>query len=211
MSIQRTDPKKTARKKSEALAAKAPAPASAVKEITWDADGKLIVPPAAFGRLIRAFALDAKAPIGDIREDINHRTLVLLSQVASALHCPHGDQTDQTKNVNFTLNAMSSLAPRDGLEAMICGQMVALHSQGMEYLRRAAWREQTNEWVDCNVNRAARLLRTFAALAETLRAKRTAGRQKILVKHVTVQSGGQAIVGTVNRGVGGGDAQQNGE
>jgi hypothetical protein len=211
MSIQRTNPKKTARKKSDALAVKAPAPASTVKEITWDADGKLIVPPAAFGRLIRAFALDAKAPIGDIREDINHRTFVLLNQVASALHCPHGDQTDQTKNVNFALNAMSSLAPRDGLEAMICGQMVALHSQGMEYLRRAAWCEQTSDGVDSNVNRATRLLRTFAILTESLRAHRGGGKQTVTVEHVTVQAGGQAIVGTVNREVGGGDAQQNGE
>jgi hypothetical protein len=33
----------------------------------------------------------------------------------------------------------------------------------------------------------------------------------VTVEHVTVQAGGQAIVGTVNRGAGGGDAQQNRE
>ncbi len=106
---------------------------------------------------------------------------------------------------------MASLAPCDGLEAMICGQMVALHSQGMEYLRRAACREQTSEGVDCNVNRATRLLRTFAALAETLRAKRTAGRQKIVVEHVTVQAGGQAIVGAVTAGGRVGDGSKIGQ
>lgn len=101
------------------------------------------------------------------------------------------------KALNFALDAVVSLAPCDGLVAMLCGQMVALHSQGMEYLRRAALPDQTNEGVDWNVKRATRLLHTFAALAETLRAKRTARRQKILVEHVTVQSGEQAIVGAV--------------
>jgi hypothetical protein len=94
---------------------------------------------------------------------------------------------------------------------MLCSQMVALHSQGLEYLRRTMIPEQTSDGVDSNVNRATRLLRTFAILTESLRAHRSGGKQTVTVEHVTVQAGGQAIVGTVNRGVGGGDAQQNGE
>jgi len=113
--------------------------------------------------------------------------------------------------LNFALEAVASLKPRDGLEVMLCSQMVALHSQGLEYLRRTMFPEQTNDGVDRNVNRATRLLRTFAILAESLRAHRSGGKQTVTVEHVTVQAGGQAIVGTVNRGVGGGDAQQNGE
>lgn len=46
--------------------------------------------------------------------------------------------------------------------------------------------------------------------AECLRTYRGGGQQKVTVEHVTVQAGGQAIVGNVNRGVVG-DAQQNGE
>ena len=97
---------------------------------------------------------------------------------------------------------MLSLAPRDGLEAMLCGQMAALHSQGMEYLRRAALSNQTSEGVDCNVNRATRLLRTFCAQVEALRAWRGGNEQKITVQHqhlnVAVAPGAKAaIVGNV--------------
>jgi hypothetical protein len=62
--------------------------------------------------------------------------------------------------------------------------------------------DQTSDGVDRNVNRATRLLRTFATLTETLRTHRGGRQQKVTVEHVTVQAGGQAIVGTVNRGVG---------
>jgi hypothetical protein len=113
--------------------------------------------------------------------------------------------------LNFALDAVASLEPRDGLEVMLCSQMAALHSQGLEYLRRTMVPEQTSDGVDSNVNRATRLLRTFAILTESLRAHRSGGKQMVTVEHVTVQAGGQAIVGTVNRGLRGGDAQQNGE
>ena len=56
--------------------------------------------------------------------------------------------------------------------------------------------------LDRNVNRATKLLRTFATMAECLRTYRGGGQQKVTVEHVTVQAGGQAIVGTVNRRAG---------
>jgi hypothetical protein len=95
------------------------------------------------------------------------------------------------------------------MEVMLCSQLVALHSQSMEFLRRGMLPDQTTEGVDCNVNRATKMLRTFATLTECLRTYRGGGQQKMTVEHVTVQAGGQAIVGTVNHGRGGGDAQQN--
>jgi hypothetical protein len=86
---------------------------------------------------------------------------------------------------------------------LICSQMVALHSLGMEYLRRSIAPGATPEQVDSNVNRATRLLRTFGSLAETFRARRGGGRQRIVVRHVSVSAGGQAIVGNVGPGGGG--------
>ena len=113
--------------------------------------------------------------------------------------------------LNVALESVAALAPRDGLEVMLCSQLVALHSQGMDFLRRGMLAEQTSDGLDRNVNRATKLLRTFATMAECLRTHRGGGQQKVTVEHVTVQAGGQAIVGTVNPAVGGGDAQRNRE
>ena len=45
-----------------------------------------------------------------------------------------------------------------------------------------------------------KLARTFAAQVEALRRHRTGGEQKVTVEHVTVNEGGQAIVGNVSHG-----------
>jgi hypothetical protein len=207
MSTQRTDPKKTAHKKSEALAVKAPAPAP-TPLFAKDKDGALHVSDKGYAKIVDTFMGPLSA----------HRRLklgndlgsTLLGQVSGAL--PYGKgHCENLEALNFALDAMASLEPRDGLEVMLCSQLVALHSQALEYLRRTMLPEQTNDGVDHNVNRATRLLRTFAILTESLRAHRSGGKQTVTVEHVTVQAGGQAIVGTVNRGLGGGDAQQNGE
>ena len=105
--------------------------------------------------------------------------------------------------LNIALDGVAALAPRDGMEVMLCSQLIALHSQGMEFMRRAMLGDQTTSGVDCNVNRVAKTLRTFATMAECLRTYRSGGQQKVTVEHVTVQAGGQAIVGTVNKGADG--------
>lgn len=48
------------------------------------------------------------------------------------------------------------------------------------------------------MNRANKLLRTFAAQMEALKKHRSTGEQHVTVEHVTVQNGGQAVVGAVN-------------
>ena len=55
-----------------------------------------------------------------------------------------------------------------------------------------------------------KLARTFAAQVEALKKYRSAGEQTIKVQHVTVNEGGQAIVGNVSQG-GGGTAKNGGK
>jgi hypothetical protein len=129
------------------------------------------------------------------------------AQVTCALPQSKG-KCDEPLLLNIALDGVAALAPRDGMEVMLCSQLVVLHSQGMEFMRRAMLDDQTTPGVDSNVNRVAKTLRTFATMADCLRTYRGGGQQKMIVEHVTVQAGGQAIVGTVNRGAGG-DAEQN--
>ena len=49
----------------------------------------------------------------------------------------------------------------------------------------------------------SRLARTFAAQLEALKRYRTGGEQRVTVQHVTVNEGGQAVVGAVQAGGGG--------
>ena len=183
-----------------------PAPSGSEPAFMRRGDGKLAVTPAGLQKLRRTF-LGSPSLSDSPVADNSSLERALLGQAAGTIPFSAGD-CNTPASMNFALEAVASLDPRDGLEVMLCSQLAALHSQSMEFMRRGMLPEQTSDGVDCNVNRATKLLRTFAILAECLRTHRGGGQQKVTVEHVTVQAGGQAIVGTVNRGVGGGDAQQ---
>ena len=97
------------------------------------------------------------------------------------------------------LAALRGIGPRDELEGLLAVQMVGVHNLAMEFMGRAALNGQTVEGVSENVHRATRMLRTFLAQMEALNRHRGKGEQKVIVKHVHVQEGGQAIVGTITQ------------
>jgi hypothetical protein len=69
----------------------------------------------------------------------------------------------------------------------------------MTFLARATLDGQTIDGVDANVLRATRLMRLFNEQVETMaKLKGKGGQQRVVVEHVTVTAGGQAIVGAVS-------------
>lgn len=101
---------------------------------------------------------------------------------------------------NLILAALHGINPKNELEGMLAVQMVGVHNLAMECMKRAMLEDQTTAGVDTNVNRATKLLRTFTAQIEALNRYRGKGQQKVIVKHVHVNEGGQAIVGNVEGG-----------
>jgi len=93
--------------------------------------------------------------------------------------------------------ALQGIHPQDTLEGMLAVQMVSIHNLAMESMRRAAIPEQSDVALEAYINRATKLMRTFAAQTEALGRHRGKGEQKMTVEHVHVYKGGQAIVGQV--------------
>jgi hypothetical protein len=100
-------------------------------------------------------------------------------------------------DVNAALAAMHGIAPKDEAEAMLAAQMIATHAAAMAALRRVKAAENIPQQ-DSNGNLAVKLLRSYTAQLEALARYRGKGQQKVIVEHVHVHSGGQAIVGAVN-------------
>ena len=93
------------------------------------------------------------------------------------------------------------MEPKDELETMLAMQMVAVHMATMTFTRRLAHVETLDQ--QNSAERALnKLSRTFAMQLEALKRYRTGGEQKVVVQHVNVNEGGQAIVGAVDRGRG---------
>ncbi len=94
---------------------------------------------------------------------------------------------------------VAELAPNDAVEAMLATQMAAIHIAMMRQSRMLAC-VYSIELLDLHERALNKLARTFAAQTEALRKHRSGGQQKMVVEHVHVHSGGQAIVGPVTKG-----------
>jgi hypothetical protein len=104
-----------------------------------------------------------------------------------------------TDNMNFMLGVMKGIAPKDTVEAMLAAQMAASHMATMTFARRLS-QVETLQQQDSAERAFNKLARTFTLQAEALKKYRTGGQQKVTVEHVTVNEGGQAIVGNVETG-----------
>ena len=96
---------------------------------------------------------------------------------------------------------LAELQPTTATEALLAAQMVGAQHVAMQFLALATVDGQSNAAADANVLRATRLMRIFNESVDVmLRLKGRTGHQRVVVEHVTVAAGGQAIVGTVTPG-----------
>ena len=124
----------------------------------------------------------------------------LLRQLGNA--AGKGGVVDE-QNVNFMLSVVKGVEPRDQVEAMLAAQMAAVHMATMTFARRLNHVENIAQQ-DSAERAFNKLARTFAAQMEALKRYRTGGQQKVTVEHVTINEGGQAVVGHVTAGGRGG-------
>jgi hypothetical protein len=114
----------------------------------------------------------------------------------------HGKDLDDQKTA--VLAFLVGVKPTDVIEGMMAAQLFASHAAAMDCYRRAMLPNQSTEGRESNLALAAKLTRANASQVEALTKHRGKGQQKVIVEHVHVYQGGQAIVGNVvPRGAGG--------
>jgi hypothetical protein len=111
-----------------------------------------------------------------------------------------GPSLNQDK-MNSALAMVRGLQPRDHAEVALGIQMAAVH---MATMRTAALlgASQKSEHIEAYEKSLNRLARTYVAQMEGLKRYRSKGEQRVYVERVTVNEGGQAIVGAVTHGGG---------
>jgi hypothetical protein len=134
---------------------------------------------------------------GSMSDDWNN--LVANQTTGTLWFFADSDPEEIRRERHAAVDALMGIKPGDELEGMIAAQLIACHNASMECYRRAMIRDQTFEGRRENLNQANKLSRTYAALLDALNRHRGKGQQKVTVEHVHVHSGGQAIVGTVER------------
>jgi len=119
----------------------------------------------------------------------------LMTQLANA--GSQGRQVDR-RGFNFMLSVVKGIEPKDQVEAMLAAQMAAVHTATMTFARRLAHVENLPQQ-DSAERAFNKLARTFASQMEALKRYRSGGQQTVRVERVTVNEGGQAIVGNVEQ------------
>ncbi len=129
----------------------------------------------------------------------------LINQLARLESCRGGELDADCLNV--ALGVARAAQPQDELEALLAVQMAAVHLGTMRMAQQLL-SATTLEHRDSAERTLNKLARTFATQLEALRKYRNGGEQRVTVEHVTVNEGGQAIVGNVR---GGGVSRKDGE
>lgn len=101
--------------------------------------------------------------------------------------------------LSAALDAAESVDARNSLEKMIAHQVAATHHAGMELLGRLAEDGQGSQRLPPVelarlVNAAARLFEVAQHGCVTVQRLKTGGKQTVVVQHVNVEQGGQAVV-----------------
>lgn len=137
--------------------------------------------------------------------DFGQANNIRVNQALRCLWLPEGmDEKDRHEAHVAAAQTLAGINPKDDIEGMLAAQMVATNSAIMECYRRSMINGQTFEGRNQNLAFANKLSRAFAQQVEALQRYRGKGQQKMIVEHVHVHAGGQAIVGTVTPSEGGG-------
>ena len=102
---------------------------------------------------------------------------------------------------NNSLATLAGIQPQDEIEAMLAIQMMGVHNMAMNCIDKATRTERVN-FMGAYLRGATKLLRIFVAQIEALKKYRNGSQQKMIVEHIHINEGGQAIVGNVNQGGG---------
>lgn len=111
------------------------------------------------------------------------------------------DEDHQAYRIVF--ESMRDIKPRDHIEKMLVAQMLTTHHSAMKCFKRASScfgssQIPTLEMGNTILNSATKLVRTYTMQMEALNRYRGKGQQKITVEHVSINSGGKAVIGNIN-------------
>jgi hypothetical protein len=139
--------------------------------------------------------------IDNIAEAKEKFTQHLIYENAIATHDIRSEKFDIDKAKQKSQAAMTAMRADDGLQSMLAAQMLSIHElqqRTMVYANAADNLELKKYYT----NSAVKLANCFVQQANILAKLQGVGGQKIIVEHVDVHQGGQAVVGNIQRGMG---------
>jgi hypothetical protein len=92
---------------------------------------------------------------------------------------------------------LHELDPQDAIEGILCSNLLVAQSWLSRYGNMASNSENSFEVRDDYFAKMQKMMRQTTLQAEALQKYRNKGQQTVSVQHVTVNDGGQAVVGNI--------------
>ena len=128
--------------------------------------------------------------------------MLIDSCVAASGLVKNSKRKAEINSLNAILDTLYAMKPNDEIEGMLITRLIALHFQITKQMQALNLNGLTPEQVDSLINRSTKLTRLYNETVDTLSRYRRKGEQKVVVQHVNVNNGGQAMVGNFQSGVG---------
>lgn len=163
---------------------------AALRKIDW----AMVAPQKTREQLVDDLTTIVREATGTQHYDVADR---IINQVAYAQVFPK--PRDDADHFPTALAAIEEMAPQNVTEAMRAVQMIAANDAVLMFLRRATTEGQSWAAAEASVLCATRLMRLHLDQIETMqKLKGKTRHQKVVVEHVHVYQGGQAIVGAIS-------------
>jgi hypothetical protein len=143
-----------------------------------------------------------KAGSGELEDAFGTPSLALAEELLDQVLrvCLPHNHPERESLTRAVMSLLEELQPSSALEGLLCAQMAACHFLAMEQLAKSAGALVLTTQ-QLHLQLGTKLTRTFVTQIETLlKLKGRSHQQKVVVEHVHVHQGGQAIVGQVNEG-----------
>jgi hypothetical protein len=121
---------------------------------------------------------------------------VMLGKLITALRPGPFDHLDEA-TLNAAIALIASVNPQTELQALLAVQIVATGFTQLKFLSLSQ-RHLDEIYIDVYGGYAAKLLRLQLDLVQALDRCQRGGRQTVEVRHVTIHSGAQGVVGIIN-------------
>lgn len=135
-----------------------------------------------------------KAVLGSTDDLFNAHVLAQISNALSSI----GDFGSH--EMKAAVIALTGIAPKGELEGLLAAQIVTTHFAAMKVMRLALHPAQDPAIRELYLRSYPKLVRAMTGVVDALHRGRGKGGQRVVVEHVHVHDGGQAIVGAVDAG-----------
>jgi len=117
----------------------------------------------------------------------------LVEQVALCQPLP-GDEDARTYRVAATMDALKEMAPRNAMEGMLAGQMVAAHNVSLALMGQVFREGQPVKTIEAFLRQGTRAMALFTRQMELMARQRGRQRQSLRIEHERVGEDGRVSV-----------------